>query len=382
MVTKQLRRRLAGATTFEQQVLAWRGWIDTWSHFSVDGFLRSSPAAIKSQVSPEYHDGLDSLEGLLPWPEAAVTCYSIFTYTVQLDTSLVVFLRDQLGHWWSDDMHHISGGMSRLPEKFAAPNTDGWNHSVNLHDNIVFHVTVNEIEYDSPLECQREKVTVKGYYSSTGRPYQIEGDAVIVTTSVNVLRQIKFREAAGTPKLPNYFYQAIEDIWYGPSTKIMLQTKTRFWEREGIQGGFSRTSIPIGQIHYPSNPDGNTIPGERGVLLCYTWKSEALLFGSLNPIVAIREAVRQLSEIHPEIEDEFETGAIISWYDEPSAQGAYALLKPTQFQNIRWLMRPWRNMYFAGEAISFTNGWIQGALMSGLRAAYQFYARNERKVIS
>ena len=34
-------------------------------------------------------------------------------------------------------------------------------------------------------------------------------------------------------------------------------------------------------------------------------------------------------------------------------------------------------LYFAGEAISYTHGWIQGALESGLRAAYQFYSHNE-----
>ena len=385
MITLQLRHRLAGVTTLLQQVAAWQGWIDTWSQFSVEGFLRSTVTAIKAQVSPEYYDGLDLLEDLLPWPEAAVTCYSVFTYTIQLDTSLVQYLRDQLGEWWSDNMHRISGGMSKLPEKFVAPNTDGWNHNVHLHDNIVFNVTVNEIEFDSPRLPRighKEKVTVKGYYSSTGRPYQVEGDAVIVTASVNILRQIKFREVDNTPKISNQFYKAIEDIWYGPSTKIMLQTKARFWETKyKIQGGFSKTSIPIGQIHYPSNPDGNSIPGEKGILLCYTWKSEALLFGSLNPVVALYEAVHQLSEIHPEIVDEFETGAIESWYNEPSAQGAYALLKPNQFHNVMWLMLPWRNVYFAGEAISSTSGWIQGALESGLRAAYQFYARNEDKVV-
>ena len=34
-------------------------------------------------------------------------------------------------------------------------------------------------------------------------------------------------------------------------------------------------------------------------------------------------------------------------------------------------------MFFAGDGLSFAVGWIQGALESGLRAAYQFYWRNE-----
>ena len=35
------------------------------------------------------------------------------------------------------------------------------------------------------------------------------------------------------------------------------------------------------------------------------------------------------------------------------------------------------NIFFAGDGLSFATGWIQGALESGLRAAFQFYIRNE-----
>ena len=181
----------------------------------------------------------------------------------------------------------------------------------------------------------------------------------------------------------------ISDIWYGPSTKIMIEYKTRFWEdNDNIHGGFTKTTLPIGQLHYPSSlvqprssaTDSNKV--KRGILLIYTWKSEALMFGSLPPKKAVEEAVEQIAEIHPEIKDK-ENGfsnvwAIEPWYNEPSSQGAYCLLKPNQYQNVVWLMYPWGNLYFAGEAISFASGWIQGALESGLRAAYQFYVRNER----
>jgi monoamine oxidase len=42
-----------------------------------------------------------------------------------------------------------------------------------------------------------------------------------------------------------------------------------------------------------------------------------------------------------------------------------------------------KKLYFAGKALSYCNVWIQGALESGLRAAYQFYAciRNEEGLV-
>jgi monoamine oxidase len=382
VVTDQLRVLLAGVVDSAQQSLIWSEWVEAWVRFPLDGFLLSTREAVLEQLPARFRTGLDRLGDLLPWPDAAVTAYAVFTYTVIMDSSIVEFLREGMGQWWSPNMHHIKGGMSELPDAFKP----------DLRESITFNLTVTEIEYESPPEGLHRKVTVRGFkQKKDGKrvPRSFEGHAVIVTTPVNILRQIRFIHSKGTPSehpekltppMPIRFYKAIEDIWYGPSTKIMLQCKTRFWETEyGIQGGFSRTNLPIGQIHYPSNPGFDTIPKKikEGILLCYTWKSEALLFGALSPELAIEEAVDQLSEIHPQIKEQFEVGAIKSWYTDPAAQGAYAFLKPRQAEHVRWLMYPWRNVYFAGEAISFVHGWIQGAMESGLRAAYQFYARNE-----
>jgi monoamine oxidase len=382
IIIDQLRVLLVDVINQSKRSAIWNEWVETWCRFPLDGFLQSTKEAIVEQIPIEFRIGLDELDKFLPWPDAAITAYSVFSYTVALDQSLVEYLREQMGHWWSPHMHHIQGGMSELPKAFAA----------ELEENITLNFTVTEIIYDSPEDDLHRKVFVKGYkregHGCTSQ-CMIDGHAVIVTTPVNILRQINFvplkveplkgKSAKPTHPLPNRFFKAIEDIWYGPSTKIMIQSKTRFWEKEyGLQGGFTKTNLPIGQIHYPSNPGLSSIPGEGGILLCYTWKSEALLFGALEKDIAIKEAVEQISQIHPQMEHQFDFGAIEAWYNEPSAQGAYALLKPRQYQHVKWLMYPWRNLYFAGEAISFANGWIQGALESGLRAAYQFYARDEQ----
>ena len=386
IVVDQLRVLLADAISSIERATIWSEWVDTWSHFPVDGFLHSTKEAVMYQIPAKFQIGLDKLGELLPWPEAAVTAYAVFSYLPAMDTSLVEFLRETMGHWWSPNMHTIKGGMSKFTKAFKR----------ELKGHFKMRFTVTEIVYESPSDDLQKKVRVKGFHERKNGmkvTETIEGHAVIVTAPINILRQLKFSTVTdstqqqsphkSTSPMPIKFYKAIEDIWYGPSSKIMLQCKTRFWETEHqIQGGFTKTNLPIGQIHYPSNPGFNTIPRKinGGILLVYTWKSEALMFGSLPPELAVAEAVEQIAEIHPQILTEFEHGAIKSWYNDPAQQGAYALLKPRQEHNVRWLMYPWKNIYFAGEAISFANGWIQGALESGLRAAYQFYARNEHSV--
>ena len=383
VIVDQLRCRLAGVIDQHERAAIWDEWIDTWSHFSLSGFLRSTQDAIVAHI-PQYANGpeLNKLGYLLPWPHEAITAYMQFTYTEQLDQSLVQYLRDQMGEWWSPHMHRFKGGMSKLPLAFEEA-------SKGTSMEIVKNFTVNHVTYDSSKGVN--KVIVSGYQRKSGvystDKVNHEGAAVIVTTPVHILRQITFKPAVGTgtPALPNAFYNATSEIFYGPSTKIMLQCKTRFWEDEkyDIRGGFSRTTLPIGQLHYPSNPkDDPAFPDDvkGGILLIYTWKSEALMFGSLPPEIAVYEAVRQITEIHPEMDTEYDNvWAIVPWYNEPSAQGAYCVLKPTEYRNVTWLANPWENLFFAGEAISFAAGWIQGALESGLRAAYQFYARNEKQ---
>ena len=93
---------------------------------------------------------------------------------------------------------------------------------------------------------------------------------------------------------------------------------------------------------------------------------------------AINLALGQIDEIHPGSSVFFETGAVQAWYSDPSTLGAFALLKPREYYNVLLLLLfPWKNVYFAGEAVSYTHGWIQGALVSGVKAAFQFYCDNE-----
>lgn len=351
---------------------AWQPWVRKWSMFSVRDFLRSSfrEIIIKLKKNDEYDEkdnkDLKNLKYLLPWSLDAVVGFTTLSYTLNLDVSLVDWLRDELGQWWMDPMHTFEDGMRMLPQAFAKENTKGWNTDVDLSNNITFGVMAREIHY------KRGSVKVVCHNRTTKKDQTIEGHMVIITLPLNIVRQTSF-----FPPLPTTMYKAIENISYSPSTKIMLQCKTQFWQEEKLEGGFSKTNMPIGQLHYPSNPGLETPQNERGILMCYTWKQEALLFGSQSPEDAISEAVEEISHIHPKIYDNFEVGAVQAWYNDPSAQGAFCFPRPEEYLAQEILYYPHENLYFCGEALSTTNGWIQGALVSGLRSAYQLHTRNE-----
>ena len=385
IVTNQLKQKLrAAGGDNKRESDVWDKWIMNWSKFSVMSFLQSTRDIVLQLLDVDHQlcsEESEKLSKLIPWPEEAMKAYSVYSYTETLDQSLAQYLRDQLAKWWSNSMHQIEGGIAMLPEAFIKQRKlPNWKSGIHLEEKIMFDVIVDEIEYGAVDhdDLKTQTVIVKGHYTNSHQPFEELGDAVIITAPLHTIRHMKFVAKKNTtpPEQLNNFLKALDDIWPLPGTKIMIQCKDRFWEAEGIKGGFSNTTLPIGQVHYPTYTENS--PSKKGILMCYSWKYEAYSLAALKPQMAVREAIRQIAEIHPQIKEKFEIGVVQAWTNEPLSPGMYVVFKPHQYLTVRELvMYPCLNMFFAGEGISFTVGWIQGALQSGLRAAYQFYSRNE-----
>ncbi|WAR21970.1 YOBN-like protein [Mya arenaria] len=341
----------------------WDVWLETWSKLSVEGFLRSPK---------------DPNNELLPWPEVAITAYKVTSYSPMLDSSLVNGLRETLGGWWGNDLQTPVDGMDALPKAFLR-NKNGYHGDINLSRKIFFNMKAEKIEVSENGRGRRTTVFARNV--TTGQQYKFEGDAVFVTVPLHILRNIEMPKFL-TPQLSD----AITDMNYAASTKIMLQSRERFWEKQGIIGGFSKTNMTIGQLHYPGyeadqedkdDKDDHVREDKRGILMVYTWGTDALILGSQTHQEAIQTAVNQISKIHPEFIDDnqFEVAMVQAWENDPSAQGAFVSLKPHEYlDDMKTIFKSSPPVYFAGEAISWANGWIQGAIFSALLQAYRFQA--------
>ncbi|KAH3873739.1 L-amino-acid oxidase BmooLAAO-I-like isoform X1 [Dreissena polymorpha] len=335
----------------------WAKWVDKWSKYSTEDFLRS-----QTFIRP---DGLN----LQPWPEQAINGYKVSSYSPTLSGSFVADLRDIIGQWWATDLQTPKDGMTALTRGFLARNVGGWNKDVQLSKNLQYGIKVETID----RKHINDKLRLQGICKASGQNDKTyEADAVFVTVPLNILRQMD------VPLLSREKQQAIAGITYAASTKIMIQCKRRFWQDDVGQGGFSKSSDMIGQLHYPDYDGSNILKDERGVLLVYTWDKDALAFGSQSHEDAIQSAVNEISKIHPEMKREVELGNVQAWYSDPATLGAYASLKPHEY--LEHLQRLWKSdhpLYLAGEALSWSNGWIQGAIFSGLSQAFCFQSHIE-----
>ena len=158
VVTDQLINRLKKANNIEEEITVWEHWIDIWSQFNMESFLEANIDVIKAKLPSKDQEDLDlkTLGKLLPWSHDALRGYSVSSYTTQLDLSLVDLLRDQLGHWWSNNMHALTGGMHQFPTAF----------SKQLEGDILLGRQVSKISYHSSFpsdDPDKDRVVVTCY---------------------------------------------------------------------------------------------------------------------------------------------------------------------------------------------------------------------------
>ena len=216
-------------------------------------------------------------------------------------------LRDSLGQWWKENLNTPVFGTADLAFKFTKPHrTAGWskNKKIFLSPKIKYGCRVTDVT------AVNEGVIVKGHNTTTGNGFEVKGDAVIVTLPIPILRQTEVTHSYKTEELNN-IKRVLGNFHYEPSTKVLLQCRERFWEDDVGNGGFSKTDQPIGQVHYPTDEDripyGDDSPHtHRAILVCYNWGQEASMMASQTEQEAVASAVRQVKNIHPNIDEYFE----------------------------------------------------------------------------
>ena len=254
------------------------------------------------------------------------------------------------------NQHSIVGGSDKLVEAFLQHHFPYEQPRDKLADKITFGALVKKV-------IQLNEKLIVEYENAAGK-HRIVGDYVICTVPFPMARFIDFEPGLTVGK-----QRAINELHYFSSTKIFLQTKTRFWQNSKNQAqGLSLTDLPIRSLYFPEqHPDSN-----RGVMIAsYTWEKESQLWESLPEHERIKKSIDYVSKIFPEIKKEYELGVTISWNDPKYCTGgAFSIFAPGQMQTLYDdMVKTEGKIHFAGDHTSFEHGWVEGAIESGLREA-------------
>ncbi|NXL40599.1 OXLA oxidase, partial [Glaucidium brasilianum] len=249
----------------------------------------------------------------------------------------------------NESFDEITGGFDQLPEAFQQ----------RLSNATHFDCTVEKIVRDG------NEVQVFYRAPDTLGPSIMIADYVLITATAKATRLIQFQPPLSPPKT-----HALRSLHYASSTKIALACTEKFWEKDGIRGGYSITDRPSRFIYYPSH---NFSSGMGVILASYTWNDDAEFFSALTDEKCRDVALQDLSVIHNVSKEELEENChhyvVEKWQLEKHSMGAFAAFTPYQFTDYsRALFEPEGRVYFAGEHTAQPHAWIETSMKSAIRA--------------
>jgi len=258
------------------------------------------------------------------------------------------YLNTSYGSVLRKEYMKIRGGSDLLPNAFS--------NSSTLNNKIYLGTPVTSIAQ------QNNSITVQ-----TSNGNQFIADKVLCTVPLTVLNKIQF-----TPSLSSEKQTAMNGGYrYAPSTRIYMQFQNRFWENESLSG-WGNTDIPE-EIWQPTWD----LSGDTGVIMSYLRWTPAENMDALSEQERIDYVLNRWENVFPGATNNLDSGTSQSWAQEEWSKGAWA--SPTSSQDAalaNHIGLAEGDIHFAGEHASDDHGWMQGALVSGLRAANEINTAN------
>lgn len=353
-------------------------------------FQTDRVAALEQQTLGEY------LEQRLESPDALELIGTTTGLEVWWHKAVSMFLRDEIVKT-GEGLEEIEEGMDQLPTALS---------KMLPADTIQFQTEILSIELVENGVRLQTRATDPDPRKWDSPPLldapieEIEADFVICTIPFGVLRSMSL-SGLSAQKM-----SAIRGLNYASSTKVLLHCDKRFWEEGGedtrIIGGASLSDDINRATYYPSDHASaqpvdfhrtvgvegfssvftgftkEKVPAKQvvsfasgpGVLVgSYNWGRDARRLGALSLNERTEAVIRAVAKFHPELPKHVNCSISMYWDDYRWSRGAFCFMLPGDLRRYyHAAIRPEGRLYFAGEHCSLDQGWMQGAIMSGLQA--------------
>jgi monoamine oxidase len=192
----------------------------------------------------------------------------------------------------------------------------------------------------------------------------VQAERVIITLPLTLANRIVYE-----PELPSSRHKLAEHVVMGSVIKVMVIYDQPFWRDEGLSGQVLSDSGPINTIY-----DNSPYDGRYGVLLGFIEGKQAKHLRCLGRDVRESLTIECLQKFFGPRANEYQTYLEKNWLTDPWTQGGYCeYMKPGDYNQT--LSEPCGRIHWAGtETSRFWNGYMEGAVLSGERAAYEVLA--------
>jgi monoamine oxidase len=177
-------------------------------------------------------------------------------------------------------------------------------------------------------------------------------------------------------------WMAMERSHYMQSSKTFVMVDRPFWRDAHPVTGRDLMSMTLSDRLTRGTYLIDNGPGKRGVIcLSYTWNDDAMKWVSLPLDERVRLMLHSLKQIYPSLnisEHIIGQPITISWESDPNFMGAFKANLPGQYRYQQRLFSHFmqqdfapqhRGIFLAGDDISWTAGWAEGAITTAINAA-------------
>ncbi|MFC7340964.1 flavin monoamine oxidase family protein [Saccharopolyspora griseoalba] len=183
--------------------------------------------------------------------------------------------------------------------------------------------------------------------------------------------------------LPIDHWTAIERTHYMESSKLFVPVDRPFWRDTDPETGRDRMSMTLTDRmtrgtylidHGPDRP--------AAICLSYTWCDDSLKWLPLSADERLSVMLKSLREIYPDVDIASHIigdPVTVSWEAEPYFMGAFKANLPGHYRYQRRLFTHFAQehnapehsgLFLAGDDISWTAGWAEGAVQTALNAVW------------
>ncbi|MEQ2526674.1 flavin monoamine oxidase family protein [Robertmurraya yapensis] len=252
------------------------------------------------------------------------------------------------------EFYEIRGGNDRLPAAFL----DELRNQFYMNEKII------------KIRQNARGVIFQTVNQETGEQHTFSGDYAVITIPFTTFQ---FIDVEPYDSIDFKKWQAIRELQVLESVKIGIEFKHPFWEKYKVGNAIS--DRPTRFSYIPSHK--STKGGPAVMLASYSWGHDASLWNSLSDQQILFYALKDLAKVYGNVVyEEFLQGISFNWSRNPYSAGCFTLFAPgqkTDFGDI--IYQPEGRLHFAGEHTSSFHGWIEGAVESGIRAAFEVNSR-------
>lgn len=271
------------------------------------------------------------------------------------------------------DQRSVPGGVRLLADGFAESEIQRPDGSLtNVSNNLVLNATCTNLTRN----CSDISLDVNGETQHFDR-------VIVATTNRSMEIDTQTARFDENAVINADSAAAIRELHMMNSSKTFVRVATRFWQdvsnntRVILNDTLSRN---VYTLEYGQNSTTGV------VLVSYVWgdssTKDITFVNKEQRLALIRQDIAQTDpnfakHLYPMDNDYENNVKFIDWESEPHYYGAFKLNRPGQshftqsayYQFLDARSAEDKGVYIAGSAISWTGGWIEGALQTGLNAA-------------